>query len=87
LRRLEARAYRLAEFECGGVPWSIPDPEQESRRILYLVQTLLHSERPWLNGDPRGYALKIDLLPGEHLHQDWGGYGILAPDFTPEEES
>ena len=35
------------------------------------------------NGDPRGYALKIDVQAGgfipEGMHRDWGGYGILAP--------
>ena len=49
-----------------------------------------------LNRDPRGYALKIksDWLQaarrdgrtvGAHgccIHQDWGGYGIIAPDLT-----
>jgi hypothetical protein len=38
----------------------------------------------FLNGDPRGYSLKIeDSWMREHkaeLHRDWGGYGILAPE-------
>lgn len=49
----------------------------------------------WINSDPRGYALKVGAkstrgdadaclprgaLPG--MHRDWGGYGILAPDFA-----
>lgn len=37
-----------------------------------------------LNGDPRGYALKIDDTwmreAKTPLHQDWGGYGIIAPE-------
>lgn len=36
----------------------------------------------FVNGDARGYALKIDSdskLPLD-LHQDWGGYQILSPD-------
>jgi hypothetical protein len=36
----------------------------------------------FVNGDPRGYALKLDnekiVLP-EKIHRDMGGYGILAP--------
>jgi hypothetical protein len=35
----------------------------------------------FVNGDARGYALKIDSdkkLPLD-LHQDWGGYQILSP--------
>jgi len=35
----------------------------------------------FVNGDPRGYALKLDdektTIP-EGIHKDWGGYGILA---------
>ena len=35
----------------------------------------------YINRDPRGYALKLNV-PTERLemHQDWGGYYILAPD-------
>lgn len=46
----------------------------------------------FINRDPRGYALKIDdewirQQRADHrtvhmagIHQDWGGYGILAPE-------
>lgn len=40
------------------------------------------------NGDPRGYSLKLVEYDkyGEksitaNIYKDWGGYGILAPDF------
>ncbi len=40
----------------------------------------------FINGDPRGYALKIDddkvktFYPDSiGFHRDWGGYGILSP--------
>lgn len=50
----------------------------------------------FVNLDPRGYALKIDSTwlqaarrdgktvghSGCCLHQDWGGYGIVAPDLS-----
>lgn len=40
----------------------------------------------FLNGDARGYALKIhDSYVKEHnlkIHTDWGGYGIIAPDLS-----
>jgi hypothetical protein len=40
----------------------------------------------FINGDPRGYALKIkdDYVRENNLkiEKDWGGYGILAPNFT-----
>jgi len=39
----------------------------------------------FINYDPRGYALKIKdgYVPENNLqiYQDWGGYGILAPEF------
>ena len=49
------------------------------------------------NGDARGYALKLfadasgggkeDSLPhGVTIYKDWGGYGIIAPDFTPRND-
>lgn len=40
----------------------------------------------FVNGDPRGYTLKIDDKYKDKMHKagvyrDWGGYGIIAPDF------
>lgn len=48
----------------------------------------------FINGDPRGYALKLDTetikyfeeLGEEFPHKDWGGFGILAPDLTSDIE-
>ena len=42
----------------------------------------------FVNGDARGYALKIDnespegkaLIDSCQMHTDWGGYGILSPE-------
>lgn len=45
---------------------------------------MLATDRVWFNGDPRGYALKVDLRDGETLHRDWGGYGIIAPDLSDD---
>ncbi len=42
----------------------------------------------FINRDPRGYALKIadgwmrDCQHELPLYKDWGGYGIIAPDFS-----
>ena len=40
----------------------------------------------FLNTDPRGYALKIpdEIVKKNNLiiHQDWGEFGILAPDLN-----
>ena len=48
----------------------------------------------FINGDPRGYALKLDTetikyfeeLGEDFPHKDWGGFGILAPDLTSDIE-
>jgi len=43
-------------------------------------------ECTFINFDPRGYAIKIkDTYIKENnirIEQDWGGYGIIAPDFN-----
>lgn len=44
----------------------------------------------FLNGDPRGYSLKIEdnwmrERQNLRLHRDWGGYGIIAPDLREQE--
>jgi len=40
----------------------------------------------FINFDARGYALKIRLddtdVKSMAIYKDWGGYGILAPDFN-----
>jgi hypothetical protein len=38
----------------------------------------------FINHDPRGYALKIrsEDAKDAKIHKDWGGYGIIAPDFN-----
>lgn len=46
----------------------------------------------FVNGDPRGYALKIDnenpeghaIIEAVKLHTDMGGYGILSPEIDGE---
>ena len=37
----------------------------------------------FFNFDARGYALKFfeDFSKDKPIHKDWGGYGIIAPDF------
>lgn len=85
LRRAECTLSRVAEALC-----SRPMPEgtweravktagDSVRRILGALPTGIH-----FNGDPRGFALKLDtdrgaVLP-DGMHRDMGGYGILAPD-------
>ncbi len=103
LRILEKKANKLATDYCNGdngittYNW-----EGKITPIMQSVYKLLNNglyndDRPhqkkvpiFLNGDCRGYALKINdsyvkalRTQGKDIYTDWGGYGILAPDFTP----
>jgi hypothetical protein len=83
LRRHEVKTSRAALDYCNGdidhVEW-----ERIADGARRAANALLGTNRVWVNGDPRGHALKIDLNDGETLHRDWGGNGIIAPDLTGE---
>ena len=81
LRQHERSAKRAAVRYCNG-EIDMARADMEFEIVLDRVKALLGSDRVWINRDPRGYALKIDLRDGEELHRDWGGYGIIAPDLT-----
>ena len=61
-------------------------------RISKALELILGKLPPgfFVNGDPRGHALKIDpennlgalLIADAGLHTDWGGYGILSPEIN-----
>lgn len=61
-------------------------------KIMKSVYKILGENREdiiFLNLDPRGYALKIKSeyintlrQEGKNIFTDFGGYGILAPEFT-----
>ena len=87
LRRLELKANRIATDWCNGVIDS-ENIETHTKPILKAVEKILNSKYIILfNGDARGYALKIDSKIVKenslNIYTDWGGNGILAPDFTP----
>ena len=91
LRKLERRAAAVALALCnGGVEQAVADEAfQAIEHEVNAVLGFARSDVPvFVNRDPRGYALKIesewvhDNAP--RLHHDWGGYGILAPDFSEE---
>lgn len=96
LRRLEKAAHDLAERGCNGPEWA-SEEEQDSAydAILDKVNMLLlfHNNMlpVFINRDPRGYALKVSSIwqaQQKAAHQpyigqeDWGGYGIIAPDIN-----
>lgn len=90
LRTLEARAHKLAVDYCNGENGVTSENwESLSDAILVKVDMVLNftnQEIPvFVNGDARGYAIKIKSeYVKEHnlvIHQDWGGHGIIAPEF------
>ena len=84
LFRLENKAHRLSTDYCNGVIdckiWEI-----ESNKILNKISKILNcnTDNLFVNGDARGYALKLndDFVKNTNVYKDWGGYGILAPNF------
>lgn len=90
LHRIEAEAHTLAERQCNE---NLPDGyvEKKDASILRRLDEILGFKSAgvpvFVNGDPRGYALKIDdkfmrkLDREDQFSMDWGGYGILAPEF------
>lgn len=83
LFRLENKAHKLATDYCNGDFQG--DIEKESEKILSKVAKILNTNtfNMFLNTDPRGYALKFfeDFSKDKAIYKDWGGYGIIAPDF------
>lgn len=88
---LENKAHALTTYECN----TGEDKDPELCNILNKVKVELFGKNPedlelyksvFINGDPRGYALKIksEIVRERNLRisQDMGGYGILAPDFN-----
>ena len=85
LFRLENKAHQLATDFCNG---DINQLEWDTKgdKILAKVETILKDKKNLLlNGDARGYALKIDdkYIRDNNLtiYRDFGGYGIIALDF------
>lgn len=98
LRRLEVRGHALGIRHCNGPAFKPGEYEKLENCILARVDQLLGCSKVpvFLNDDPRGYALKVDSKLTQaindkrrkskkqraSLHQDFGGYGIICPDFT-----
>jgi hypothetical protein len=88
LFRLESKAHKLSTQYCNG-DIDMGTWEKESESILNKVKEILNPENAdvevFLDGDPRGYALKIRFddtdVRRHEIHTDMGGYGIISPDF------
>ena len=89
---LEHKAHKLAEDYCNGLVDTEYEYHSETAKILDKVNGILGNVwrkkhvPVFVNGDPRGYALKIesDYVRDNNIEieRDWGGYGLLAPDFN-----
>ena len=76
---LEAKAHKWAEDECNR---EVSEAVQ-TRRSNIINRDILRifgfmPEGFFVNGDPRGCALKIKETHAEGMVRDWGGYGMLA---------
>lgn len=94
VHRFEVKAHQLSTDYCNGARGLDSETwELEADKILNALDKKINFKRAgipvFLNGDARGYALKIDdeyvQKNGLDIHRDWGGYGILAPEFDGKE--
>jgi len=98
LRRLEKQAHKLATDYCNGENGATTETIEilAAPIMAKLMKILFPKGMPtdqqlalslFINYDCRGYALKIrsEYVKNNDLkiYTDWGGYGIIAPDFTP----
>lgn len=85
LRKLESKANRISTQECNG-DISPDKAEKQLNKIKQDVLNLLPvlpESLLFVNGDSRGYSLKIKESFAKEIgiYTDWGGYGILSPEF------
>jgi hypothetical protein len=92
LHSLEVKANHAATCLLNTNTLNLIEQEAFFGKILDSVDKILKFREKnipvFINYDARGYTLKIndDYVKAQKLtiYQDWGGYGILAPDFNGE---
>lgn len=85
LRELEKRANNICTKDCNGTinsDLATKQLEKIKAEVLKLLPVLPESLLI-VNGDPRGYTLKLkeSFAKKIGIYTDWGGYGILSPEF------
>ena len=88
VHRIEVKAHRLAEDYCN-IQVDKDKHEKAMEGCLKALDRVLNFNAQgipvFINRDPRGYALKIEseyvAAHNLDIHRDWGGYGIIAPEF------
>lgn len=83
LQSIERRAHKVAERYCNGEMKEESRDRSDERCLEQLRVIGLDTSKVFINGDPRGYALKIREEFSKDFDgvKDWGGYGIIAPEF------
>lgn len=84
LRRVECTTHRAAVDYCNG-EMQMEQWETTKDKAHAIVAVIFGGKLPpgfFINGDPRGYALKLETAPAVGLETDWGRHAILAPDFN-----
>ena len=91
LRRIELKMNRQMCDECNRTSRLTEKQEEDlsEKTLAKLTKLLPLATGLFINGDPRGYSLKIkendvkilNERGNINIYQDWGGYGILAPEF------
>lgn len=87
LHLYESKAALIALNLCNGVfeiDEQLPELDSIKAKVINLLGTPAEST-VFINLDPRGYTLKLtsEFSADKNIHRDWGGFGILSPDFTP----
>jgi len=84
---LELRAHEETTKYCNGdidtENWDSVSDKLCNRLEKIIGKCNMH--KVFINTDARGYALKLTEETSKlynDIHKDWGGYGILAPDFN-----
>ena len=79
LRSLENKAYNANLQTCNEEDFKyeviLQDVENSVLTLFPNIKNFI------INRDPRGYALKIKPNTYDTLHRDFGGYGILSPEY------
>lgn len=91
LHTIEGKANAIAVAYCNGII-DMDKIDSEGEKIMNRLDKILNFRAQnipvFFNRDPRGYSLKIDdnYIRNNQIdiYRDWGGYGILSPEFNGE---
>lgn len=88
LLRIERKVNHRQTESCNGTIEDEKCEKLDAKDEKEILKLLPNISDFFINGDPRGYSLKIKDTKakelrdqGINIYQDWGGYGILAPTF------